>query len=96
MQGSNEPFRADMPAARLSLLALRSSTVRGQVPPPSRYLSILTRDMFSLVWGPTLRSVASLLEAAHPEDAASISDGMSAVRAVRPHLAHSCGELRDP
>jgi hypothetical protein len=83
MQGMNEPFRVDMPLARLSLLAQRCYAARGQVAQSSRFLGVLHRDMFSLCWGPLVRAVAALLDAAHPDDSATIRDSMAALRAVR-------------
>lgn len=83
LQGTNEQFKADMPLARLSLTAQRSDTARGQVHNPSRFHAALHRDMFSLCWGPLVRAVAALLEAAQPEETHIITDGMAAMRAVR-------------
>jgi hypothetical protein len=82
VQGTNELFKVDMPLARLSLVAQRSSTPRGQVHSPSRFHAALHRDMFALCWGPLVRAVAALLEAAHLDDTAIIADGMTAMRAV--------------
>lgn len=90
MQGSNDAFRVDMPAARLALLAQRTLTRRGQAPKPSRFLPVLHRDMFALCWGPLVRAVAGLLEACAADDTATIADGMAALRAVRPPCSHRC------
>lgn len=83
VQGSNEAFRIDMPAARLALLAQRTVTQRGQAPRPSRFLPVLHRDMFALCWGPLVRAIAALLDTCSPDDTVTITDGMEALRAVR-------------
>ena len=83
VQGSNEMYKVDMPAARLALLADRSATPRGQSAPPPRHGALLHRDMLLLAWGPAVQAAEALLEAAHPGDVRTVDDAMRLMRAVR-------------
>ena len=83
LQGSNEPYRVDMPAARLALLADRATTARGHVPELGEMALALHRDLFLLSWGPAIQAVSAVLEATPAEDLATVEDGMRAFALVR-------------
>jgi hypothetical protein len=83
VQGTNELFRIDFPAARLALIADRSACSRGQVPDLGIFGGLIHRDIFHLGWGPAIQAVTAILEAAPIEDTHTIADGMHAFTTVR-------------